>query len=149
MIYQITHSGLCQVCLDKQHSVRLLLWLHLPSGPGFFVLKLFSLQHRCSLILHVNSLKRVARAAREGSSFLQGPEHSCKGERSPGTGQGGHSHSQAFGGNRKKTPHRPMGLNLSSHQETETKLRRKALPPSHIPSGGSSHHRHPPPSFND
>lgn len=38
---------------------------------------------------------------------------------------------------REGTEHGPTGLNLSRPQQTETKLKRKALPPSRVPSHGS------------
>jgi len=90
----------------------------------------------------------VAWAGTEGCSFLQEPEHSHRGKRSPRAGQGGHSQGQAFGGKGKKIPHGPVGLNLPSLQDTATKIGRKALPLSPVPSCSSPHHRHPPSPFN-
>lgn len=72
------------------------------------------------------------RARREGCSFPWEPERSHRGKRFLGTRQGGHSHSQALVVLGRKHPSGPTGLNLSSHWETEKKLRRNALPPSHI-----------------
>lgn len=73
---------------------------------------------------------------REGKAL---PPSGTRGKTSPSTEQDGHSHSQALGGNRKKTPHTPMVLKLSRHQEDEIKLGRKALPPSPVSPCGSPH----------
>lgn len=73
---------------------------------------------------------------REGRAL---PPSGTRGEGSPSAEQDGHHHSQAFGGNRKKTPHGQMVLNVSRHQDAEIKLWRKALPPSRVSSRGSPH----------
>lgn len=97
-----------------------------------FVLQLVSLYNCCFLILLITPSNGVDRAGQGG----KGAFHSHRGKRFLGTRQGGHSHSQALVVLGRKHPSGPMGLNLSSQWETEKKkrqrLRRKALPPSHI-----------------